>query len=289
MVLTWLNDIISIIKYMPEAIIVGVLLCVSASIIGVILVLKRYSMIGDGLSHVGFGAFSLALAFNTLLETHNSGFKKDGWELIIALPIVIVAAYILLRIGENKKIKGDSAIALIASSALAIGYLAINVSGGTSADISKYMFGSITTVTKADLHIVIILTVIVVGLFLCFQNHIFAVTFDESFAKAVGINTKLYNSILSILTAILIVFGMRIMGTLLISSIIIFPALTSMRLFNKFKKVVWFAALISVVCFIVAFFGFYQYSSAASIVIVNLIAFLIATIVGKIIKKYKKS
>ncbi len=287
MYLTWLNDIVSIMKYMPEAIIVGILLCVSASIIGVILVLKRYSMIGDGLSHVGFGAFSLALAFNTILEMHDKGLKKEGWELLIAIPIVIVAAYVLLRIGENKKIKGDSAIALIASSSLAVGYLAISVSGGTSADISKYMFGSITTVTRTDLYIVIALTVVVVGLFICFQNHIFAVTFDESFAKAVGINTKLYNSILSILTAILIVFGMRIMGTLLISSIIIFPALTSMRLFNNFKKVVWFAAAISVVCFIIAFFGFYQYSSAASIVIVNLIAFLIASVINKISRKYK--
>jgi hypothetical protein len=129
---------------------------------------------------------------------------------------------------------------------------------------------------------------VVIGLFLCFSNYIFAVTFDESFAKAIGLHTKTFNTILSILTAVIIVFGMRIMGTLLISSIIIFPALTSMKLFNNFKKVVWSSAIISALCFIIAFFAFYQYSSAASIVIVNLVAFIIATIVGKIIRRFSK-
>lgn len=287
--MNWLTDISNIIKFMPEAIIAGVLLSISASMVGVILVLKRFSMIGDGLSHVGFGAFSLALAANTFLDAHlNVAIDKTGWEYLVAIPLVIIVAYILLRLGESKKIKGDASIALIASSALAIGYLAINLTGGTSADISKYMFGSITTITTTQMYICCGVAAVVIGLFLCFSNHIFAVTFDESFAKAIGLHTKTFNTILSILTAVIIVFGMRIMGTLLISSIIIFPALTSMKLFNNFKKVVWSSAIISTLCFIIAFFAFYQYSSAASIVIVNLIAFIIATIIGKIIRRFSK-
>ncbi len=270
----FMATIVDILKYMKEPILVGILLSVSAAMIGVILVLKRYSMIGDGLSHVGFGAFALALALN-------------GQPMIVALPIVIVAAYVLLRMGESKKIKGDAAIALISSSALAIGYLVGNLSNGFSADIASYMFGSITTATKEDLYYVIPLAVVILIMFIVFQNRIFAVTFDESFAKAMGMKTKLYNIGLSIVTAVIVVLGIRIMGTLLISSLIIFPSLTSMRLFKNFKWTVWASMIISVVCFLIAFFCFAKYSSAASIVIVNLIFYILATIISVIKTKRK--
>ena len=271
----FMATIVDILKYMKEPIIVGVLLSVSAAMIGVILVLKRYSMIGDGLSHVGFGAFALALALN-------------GQPMLVALPIVIVAAYLLLRLGESKKIKGDAAIALISSSALAIGYLIGNLSNGFSADIASYMFGSITTATKEDLYFVIPLAVIILIMFVVFQNRIFAVTFDEGFAKAMGINTKLYNIGLSIVTAVIVVLGIRIMGTLLISSLIIFPALTSMRIFHNFKKVVISSVIISVFSFLIAFFLFSRYSSAASIVLVNLVFYILAAIFAFLRKKLAK-
>ena len=270
----FLATIVDIIKYMKEPIIVGILLSLSAAMIGVILVLKRYSMIGDGLSHVGFGAFAVALALNQQ-------------PMVVALPIVVVAAYLLLRLGESKKIKGDAAIALISSSALAIGYLIGNLSNGFSADIASYMFGSITTATKEDLYYVIPLAGIILIMFVVFQNRIFAVTFDEGFAKAMGVRTKLYNIGLSIVTAVIVVLGIRIMGTLLISSLIIFPALTSMRLFKNFKWTVWSSMIISVVCFLIAFFCFTKYSSASSIVIVNLIFYIVASIIALIRTKRK--
>lgn len=270
----FLATITDIIKYMKEPIIVGVLLSISAAMLGVILVLKRYSMIGDGLSHVGFGAFAVALALNQE-------------PLLVSLPIVIVAAYVLLRIGESKKLKGDAAIALISSSALAIGYLIGNLSNGFSADIGSYMFGSITTATKQDLYYIFPITILIIILFIVFQNRIFAITFDEPFAKAMGIRTRFYNIGLSIVTAVIVVLGIRIMGTLLISSLIIFPALTSMRLFRRFKWSVWAAMILSVACFLIAFFCFTEYSSASSIVLVNLVFYLLATIISVINKKRK--
>ena len=269
-----LASIVEIIKYMKEPLLVGLLLSISASIVGVILVLKRYSMIGDGLSHVGFGAFAVALALNQQ-------------PIIVALPIVI-AAYVLLRIGESKKLKGDAAIAVISSGALAVGYLVGNLSNGFSADIASYMFGSITTATKQDLYYILPLTIIILLLFLLFQNRIFAVTFDESFAKAMGIQTRIYNIGLSIITAVIVVLGIRIMGTLLISSLIIFPALSSMRIFKRFKWTVWASMIISIICFLIAFFAFTQYSSASSIVLVNLIFYILVSVFS-VIKRKRES
>lgn len=268
----FITSIVEIIKYMKEPLLVGLLLSISASIVGVILVLKRYSMIGDGLSHVGFGAFAIALALNQQ-------------PILVAIPIVVIAAYVLLRIGESKKLKGDAAIAVISSGALAVGYLVGNLSNGFSADIASYMFGSITTATKQDLYYILPLTVVILLLFLLFQNRIFAVTFDESFAKAMGIRTKLYNIALSIITAIIVVLGIRVMGTLLISSLIIFPALSSMRIFKRFKWTVWASMIISIVCFLIAFFAFTKYSSASSIVLVNLVFYILASIFSVLKRK----
>ena len=239
---------------------VGILLSLCAAILGVVLVLKRYSMIGDGLSHVAFGSVAVALALGQT-------------PIQFALPIVMVAAYILLRLGQNTKIKADAAIAILSSSALAIGYLAGSLSSGFTADINNYMFGSITTASKTDLYLILPLSAIIIICFILFYNRIFAVTFDESFAKATGMHTRFYNILLAIFTATGVVIGMRIMGTLLISSLIIFPALSSMRVFNNFKKVIISSMFISIFSFLVAFFAFSQFSSAASIVIVNLLVF----------------
>jgi zinc transport system permease protein len=198
----------------------------------------------------------------------------------------MVAAYILLRLGQNTKIKADAAIAILSSSALAIGYLAGSLSSGFTADINNYMFGSITTASKTDLYLILPLSAIIIICFILFYNRIFAVTFDESFAKATGMHTRFYNILLAIFTAIVVVIGMRIMGTLLISSLIIFPALSSMRVFNNFKKVIISSMFISIFSFLVAFFAFSQFSSAASIVIVNLLVFLLFTFVGVLIRRF---
>lgn len=266
---------IDIIKYMKIPLIVGLLLSIVAAMIGVVLVLKRYSMIGDGLSHVGFGAVAIGLA---------CGIQP----LYIAIPFVIVSAYVLLRLGESKKVNGDAAIALISSSALAIGFLAGNLSDGFSSDINSYMFGSITTATVNDLYYVLPIALIIIVLLVLFFNRIFAITFDESFAKASGINTRFYSIFLSVATALIIVIGIKIMGTLLISSLIIFPALTSMKLFRTFKKVIISSIVVSCTSFLIAFFLFTKFSSAASIVIVNLAFYLVALAIHQIMKKIKK-
>lgn len=267
--------ILDIIKYMKVPLIVGLLLSIAAAMIGVVLVLKRYSMIGDGLSHVGFGSVAIALALGTS-------------PLIISIPVVMIAAYVLLRLGENKKINGDAAIALISSSALAIGYITGNLTEGFTADINSYMFGSITTATLSDLFYILPITVGIIVIYIFLYNRIFTVTFDESFAKATGINTRIYSIIFALATAMVVVVGIKVMGSLLISSLIIFPALTSMRLFNNFKAVVISSVIVSVMSFLIAFFAFSKFSSAASIVLVNLIFLIIAYIISAIIKKIKK-
>ena len=266
---------IDIIKYMHIPLIVGLLLSISAAVIGVVLVLKQYSMIGDGLSHVGFGCVAIALAVGMQ-------------PLFIAIPLVMIAAYVLLRLGESKKIKGDAAIALISSSALAIGYLVGNLADGFSSDINSYMFGSIATASIVDLYYIAPITLSILIIFLLLYNRIFSVTFDESFAKASGMNTKAYSIFLAFSTAIVVVIGIKVMGTLLISSLIIFPALTSMKLFHNFKKVVISSFIISTVSFVIAFFVFTRYSSAASIVLVNLAFYILASIYALLARRSTK-
>lgn len=263
-----------IIKY---PLFVGILLSLTASILGVVLVLKRYSMIGDGLSHVSFGVYAVAI-----------GMGLTNAPIIVVIPFVMIAAYILLRIGESKKMKSDAAIGLFSSSALAIGYLVGSLKhGGFTTDINSLMFGSIVFANKQDFIIMLITSIIVLSLFLLLYHRIFAVTFDESFAKATGVNTKLFNMLFATLTAITIVIGMRIMGTLLISSIIIFPALSSMQIFKKFKKVIVSSALISVLSFLITFCIFTDYPFGASLVVVDLIIFIIFAIVGRLVKNHE--
>ncbi len=261
-------------SFMVRAVLVGSAVSLCAALLGVSLVLKRYSMIGDGLSHVGFGALSIAMAMNLA-------------PLKIAVPVVVIAAFFLLRISQNSKIKGDAAIGLISSSAIAIGVTVTSLTSGLNADINSYMFGSVLAMTSSDVKISIVLSVIVFLLFLICYDRIFATTFDESFAKATGVNVEVYNMLIAFLTAITIVLGMRIMGTMLISSLIIFPALTSMRIFNSFKRVMISSGIISVVCFFVGMTVSFLYSTpaGASVVLVNAAVFLLFSIIGLVIRR----
>ena len=250
-------------SFMMRALLAGALVALCAALLGVSLVLKRYSMIGDGLSHVGFGALSVATALNFA-------------PMAVAMPVVLLSAFLLLRI------KSDAAIALISSSALAIGVIATSLTSGMGSDIYNYMFGSVLAMSRADVTLSIVLSLVVLVLFFCFYQKIFAVTFDETFAKAIGVKANLYNLLIAALTAVTIVVGMRIMGTLLISSLIIFPALSSMRLFQSFKGVVLCSAVLSVSCFVVGLIASFLFSTptGASVVIVNLAVFLLFSLIS---------
>lgn len=249
-------------NFLVRAVIVGLLVSLCAALLGVSLVLKRYSMIGDGLSHVGFGALAIATAMNAA-------------PLPVAIPVVVLAAFLLLRISENSKIKGDAAIALISTGSLAIGVVVISFTTGMNTDVCNYMFGSILAMSKDDVVLSIVLSVIILILFFLFYNKIFAVTFDEKFAKATGTKTEIYNMVIAFLTAITIVLGMRMMGALLISSLLIFPALTSMRTCKTFKSVTICSAIVSVICFFIGVVVSYIYATptGASVVIINIVAF----------------
>ncbi len=282
MILTNLFENIDIIIY---PLMVGILISLTAAVLGVVLVLKRYSMIGDGLSHVSFGVFAVLMAISPLIDI------MDYDQITyFAIPIVMVVAYILLRIGENStKIKGDAAIGLISSAALAIGYFVGSLSEGFTKDINSIMFGSIVLANKQDFLIILPVCLVVIAFFVFAYNKIFSVTFDEEFAKATGIKTRIYNMIFAFVTAITVVIGIKIMGALLISSLIILPALSAMQVFTKFKKVIIASSLISIFCFVVAFFAFSNYSSASSIVIVDLVVFIIFSIIGFIRRTLAKS
>lgn len=257
--------------FIIRAIIVGILVSLCAALLGVSLVLKRYSMIGDGLSHVGFGALAVAMAMN-LSPLH------------VSIPVVVLAAFLLLRISEDSKIRGDAAIALISTSSLSIGVIVVSMTTGMNTDVCNYMFGSILAMSNSDVKLSIALSIVVLILFIVFYNKIFAVTFDETFARATGTNTNLYNMLIAFLTAITIVLGMRMMGTLLISSLIIFPALTSMRVCKRFKTVIISSAIVSVVCFFIGIVISYIYATpaGASIVAVNIAAFILFSVAGLI-------
>ncbi len=272
-------DIISEIMSAPvlvRALIVGILVSLCAALLGVSLVLKRFSMIGDGLSHVGFGALAIAAVMNLA-------------PMAVAIPVVIVAAFLLLRLSSNSKINGDAAIALISTGALAIGVMAVSVSKGMNIDINSYLFGSIVSVSRGDVVISVVLALAVLLMFVLLYTKIFAITFDESFAKATGINVNLYNMLIALLTAITIVIGMRLMGSMLISSLIIFPALCSMRVFKSFLSVTICSAVISVVTFIIGMFISYAANTpcGASIVCVNIVVFGAFFTVGTVISRSK--
>lgn len=259
-----MNIIVEMLSYpfIVRALIGGLCISLCASLLGVSLVLKRYSMIGDGLSHVSFGALSIAMAF--------------GWApLAVSIPVVVVAAVLLLRITGNGKIKSDAAIAMISAGSLAIGIIVTSLTTGMTTDVSSYMFGSILAMSKEDVILSVVLSLVVLGMYVICYNQVFAVTFDESFAKATGVNVSAYNMIIAVLTAVTIVLGMRMMGAMLISSLVIFPALTSMRVFKSFHGVVLSSGVVSVVCFSIGLVLSYVYSipAGASVVVVNLAMF----------------
>lgn len=258
-------------SFLQRAFLVGIIVALCSALLGVSLVLKRYSMIGDGLSHVGFGALSIAMAMNLA-------------PLKVSVPVVVLSAFLLLRISENSKIRGDAAIAIISSSSIAIGVLVTSLTTGMNTDVYNFLFGSILAMSREDVILSVALSAVVLLLFLFFYHRIFAVTFDENFARATGTNAGLYNMLIALLTAVTIVVGMRIMGSLLISSLIIFPALSAMRIFRSFRGVVLMSALISVICFIcgmVISYGF-DTPAGASIVAVNLTGFFICGLIGMI-------
>ncbi|MDR3113492.1 MAG: metal ABC transporter permease [Endomicrobium sp.] len=260
--------------FLVRAVIVGLLVSLCSSLLGVVLVLKRYSMIGDGLSHVGFGSLAVAAALNLA-------------HLTVSIPVVVLAAFLLLRVSENSKIKGDAFIALISTSAMAVGVLVISTSTGMNTDVCNYMFGSILSMTKTDVYLSVPLSIVVLILFILFYNKIFAVTFDETFVKASGIKIGALNALIASLTAVTVVLGMRMMGALLISSLIIFPSLTSMRIFKSFKSVVISSALLSAICFFIGITCSFAYSTptGASIVAINAAAFCIFALISVLKRK----
>lgn len=248
--------------FMVRAFIVGVLVSLCASLLGSSLVLKRYSMIGDGLSHVGFAALAIAYPF---------GFSP----LYISIPACIAAAFFLLQLKSSAKIKGDAATALMCSGALAVGVMVISLTTGMNTDVCNYMFGSILAMSRSDLYLSVILSVVVLILFVVFYERIFAVTFDETFAAATGTDSRKYNVIIAILTAVTVVLGMRMMGTMLISSLIVFPSLTAMRVTKRFRTTIVLSAVIAVCCFLAGLCFSYLRSvpTGACIVVVDILVF----------------
>lgn len=256
-----------------RGILVGLLVSVCAALLGTTLVLKRFSMIGDGLSHVAFGAMAIAAAIGVS-------------PLWISVPVLVAASFVLIRFCGKEGVMGDSSIALIATSSLAIGIIVIKFSG-SNVSVSNYMFGSIAAVDKAELYVCVPLCIVIIAVFTVLYNKIFTVTFDEAFSKTSGVNTSFYNSAIAVLTSLVIVIGMKIMGTLLISGLIIFPALSAMRIFGSFKKVVVSSAIISVISFcsgVVLSIAF-DTPIGASVVLANLIVFIVCSSIGVFGKK----
>ena len=258
------------------ALIVGVLSALCSALFGVVLVLKRFSFIGDGLSHVAFGALAIATVMNV---TNN---------MFIVLPITIICAILLLKTGQNTKIKGDAAIAMLSAGALAIGYLIMSLfsgSGNVAGDVCSTLFGSFSIITLSSWEVVlcIALSLAVITLFVLFYHRIFAVTFDEDFARASGIRASLYNLIIAVVTAIIIVLAMNLVGSLLISALVIFPALSSMRVCRTFKRVVILSTIVSVVCAIIGILTAIIFSTPVgpTIVVCDILAFLVCFVVGK--------
>ncbi|MEE0969304.1 MAG: metal ABC transporter permease [Clostridia bacterium] len=260
-------------KFVVSAFIVGTLVALSASLLGVTLVLRKFSMIGDGLSHVAFGALALSVVLGAS-------------PLAFSLPFVVVAAVLLLRASENARIGGDAAIAMVSTASLAAGVIAISLSTGMNADVNSYLFGSLIALEKGDLVLSAVISLAVVVFYILFFNRIFALTFDESFAAAMGIRAGLYKTATAIVTAVTIAVGMRVIGAMLISALIIFPALTAMRLLKSFRGVSICAAVLSVIN---AFLGItlsclFSLPTGAAIVAVNAAAFCLFWIISIVLR-----
>ena len=270
-----MQEIISLLSYpfIQRALICGIAVSFSAALIGVILVLKNYSMIGHGLGEVGFAALSLALALNLP-------------PLVVSIPIVIIASIIIMIISQKKGEQGDVTIALVASGALATGVIITAFTSGFGSDSLNYMFGSILAMTTEDVVLSILLTLLSIGIYIIFYNRLFLITFDEKFAKASGISVTLYQFLIALLTAFIVVIGMRMMGTLLISSLIVFPAIIAKKTTVSFKGLVIISGIISVICFILGMIlsFFLNMPTGAAIVAVYFVLLAITTISTKIAK-----
>jgi len=261
------------------ALIVGVLIALCSSLLGVTLVLKRFSFIGDGLSHVSFGAVAIASVLNLTNE------------MLLVLPVTILCAVLLLRTGQNTRIRGDAAIAMISVSALAAGYLLMNIfstSSNLSGDVCSTLFGSysLITLSQQDVILCIILSALVLAVFVVFYNKIFAITFDENFSKAIGVKAGWYNLLLAVVIAVIVVIAMKLVGSLLISALVIFPALSAMRLFKSFLKVTVFSAVLAVICTCVGILVSILASTpvGATIVAADVLAFGICCLIGAVRK-----
>ena len=269
--------------FVRYALIVGVLIALCSSLLGVTLVLKRFSFIGDGLSHVAFGAMAIA----AVLQITN--------EMPLVMLITVISAVLLLRTGQNTKIKGDAAIAMISVGALAIGYLLMNIfstSSNLSGDVCSTLFGStsILTLSPVEVWLCVGMSVLVVTVFILFYNKIFAVTFDENFARATGTKAGLYNLLIAIVVAVIIVLAMNLVGSLLISALVIFPALSAMRMFKSFRSVTVCAAVISVFCALIGILVSILAGTpvGSTIVAVQIIAFGLSWLAGTVIGGVRK-
>ena len=264
--------------FVRYALIVGTLIALCASLLGVVLVLKRFSFIGDGLSHVAFGAMAVATVCKLADQT------------LFIMPVTVLAAILLLRTGQNTKIKGDAAIAMLSVGALAVGYLVLNLfstSANVSGDVCSTLFGStaILSLTKGEVWMCVVLSIVVLILCGLYYNRIFSVVFDETFARATGTSAGLYNLLIAVITAIIIVLAMNLVGSLLISALLIFPALSAMRVFQHFKGVVIYAAVLSVFCAVSGILVSILISSpvGATIVVINIILFFCNCLIGRIL------
>jgi zinc transport system permease protein len=254
-----------------RAMLVGVLISVCAALLGVSLVLRRCSMIGDGLSHVGFGALAVAAALGAA-------------QLWVALPVVVVVAFLIIRLGDDSKLSSDSAIALLSSGVLALGVMIVSLTGSNT-NLSDFLFGSVFALGEADAILSLVLSVIVLALFVLFYNKIFAVTFDAAFARATGTREGFYNTFIALLTAVTVVVGMRLVGALLVTSLIIFPPLTAMRVCKKFRSVVICSGVLSALSFVIGMMislGVRSAPVGASVVLVNVVFFLLFLCAGKV-------
>ncbi len=258
-----------------RAVTVGVLVSLCASLLGVTLVLKRYSMIGDGLSHVGFGALAIATALNL-----------GSASMAVSLPIVLIAAFLLMGLTEKRRMAGDAAIAVLSTGAIAIGTLLFRFSKNQYADICNSLFGtaSMSTLSGLDLVVTVAVSVLVLGLFVLFYTRIFTVTFDETFAKATGVRVNVYHLLLAGLTAVTVVIGMKMVGAIMVSGLIIFPALSAMRVCKRFSAVVLTSAALSLVCFFAGFFLslLLDAQPGPAIITVHVLAFLVCWLIGAV-------
>jgi len=276
-----MNIIMQIAEYMSYpfvryALVAGVLVALCSSLLGVILVLKRYSFIGDGLSHVAFGAMAIAAVFSV------------SNEMIVVMPITVICAVILLKRGQNAGVNGDAALAMFSVGAMAVGYLLLNTfstSANIAGDVCSTLFGStsILTLERTDVILCVVMSIVVIAVFVFLYNRIFAVTFDETFSKATGINTEIYNLIIALITAIIIVLAMSMVGALLTSALIVFPALSAMQAIKSFKGVIICSAVISVVAALVGILASILFSTpvGATIVVVNIVIFFMFYLAGK--------